>query len=339
MNYREVVNEAWGFTQENKKMIIWYAFFPSLLTTLAGILLLIYQYFALRSSPLFENWDRSFTSIAVTTVLDVIRSNFSSSVPFIIIAVIIVLLYIFVPAFCEGAIIQLIARKKNGHAIRTRDGIRFGFLSFLPIFEYTWLIRTFSLVSMLTQMSFIGRNLGLETLKSLLPIFVLFAIAGIIMTVLFTYSEFFIIIDDNKVMESIAKSSTLVITHLEETLLLLFLMLIISVRIILQILIVLLIPGIIFGFIYLFASSAFPAVGITIGTIIGLIFLYAASYLSGTIHVFAATVWTFTFLKLTDEGIVSARENFSESDEIRLKKREFRETKRAEEEEARESGE
>jgi hypothetical protein len=304
---RRIIAEAWTFTQSNKKMIIWYAFFPALLSTLSGIIYALYQFYAFKSSTLFENWPRSFGYYLFTTVLGVIRDNFSSFVPFLIFAIVIGILYIFVPPLCEGSIIQLVARKKNGVEVRTRDGLRFGPMSFLPLFEYSWMARTFNLVAVFSMMSTIARNLGWETLNTFMPIIIIYAIVGVFLTVVFTYTEFFIVIDDYKVFKAITKSCVLVISHLGETIMLSILMLIISVRILVQILFVLLIPIIISGSIYIFASSTLPVIGITIGAVLGLITLYIASYLSAVIHVFAATVWTFTFLELTAEPRINAR--------------------------------
>lgn len=307
MDYRQTIREAWEFTQNNKKLTIWYAFFPAVFTTLAGIIYLTYQFFAFKSSPLFENWDHSFGYVLVTTIFQIIRENLSSSIPLLIIGVVILLLYLFIPALCEGAIIQLIARRKNGQNVRTRDGLKYGMLSFLPIFEYSSLIKTFSVFSILGEGAFVARNLGMDLFNALLPVMIIFIIAGLFLTLLFTYTEFFIVIDDGKVFDSIVKSSTLVIKHLEATLLLSVLMLIISIRIILQLLFVVLIPAIIMVPVYLFASSTIPEIGFFIGGILGLVALYFASYLSATIHVFAASVWTFTFLQLTKEEEISAR--------------------------------
>ena len=313
MNHRHIIAQAWEFTQNNKKMIYWYAFFPSLLTTMAGVIYLMYQYFAFRSSPLFENWNQSFTMVALKTVVDIVRQNISSTLPLIVVAVIIIILYLLVPSACDGAIIQLIARKKNGQDVRTRDGFRYGMMSFLPLFEYSWLIRTFSLVSLFGNASFVMRNLGMTAFWMASPVFVVIAIAGIAMAVLFTYAEYYIVIDDSKVLESVAKSAKLVFEHLEETILLSILMLIISVRILIQLLFVLLIPLAIIGSIYLFASWI-PWIGFAVGGVLGLGLLYLASYLSATIHVFAATVWTFSFLYLTNEPVVSAREKVEGKD-------------------------
>lgn len=308
MNYRQIIAEAWEFTQNNKKMTIWYAFFPALLTTVAGIIYLTYQYFAFLSSPLFENWDHGFLSVLIGTILQWVRENFSSAVPLIVIAAILGLFYLFFPPVCEGGLIQLIARKKNGQEIKTRNGIKYGMLYFLPLFEYSTLLGTFSLVSIFGEGAFVARNLGWEAFKTLSPIFIVFLLVGIVLTVLFSYTQFFIVIDDRKVFESIVKSCGLVIRHLEETLLLSILMIIISIRILVQIGVVILIPAVILTPIYFFASSALPEIGIVLGGVLGLIALYLASYLNGIIHVFAATVWTFTFLELTRQQEVSARD-------------------------------
>jgi hypothetical protein len=316
MKHKHIIADAWVFTQNNKKMIIWYAFFPALISTLAGIIYLGYQFFAFKSSVLFENWDRSFGSVLVTTILDVISKRFSGQIfTIIIVAIVIILLWLMLPSLCEGSIIQLIARKKNGLPVRTRHGIKFGMLSFMPLFEYFTLIKTFSLMSILGLGSTIARNFGMQAFNTLLPALIIFAIVSIILTLLLTYSEFFVVIDDCKVFKAIRKSCVLVISHLEETILLSILMLIISIRILVQLLFVLLIPIIISGSIYIFASMTLPTVGIVVGAILGLLTLYLASYLSATIHVFAATVWTFTFLELTNEPRLDARGELIKEDE------------------------
>lgn len=312
MNYRRVIAEAWEFTQNNKKMILVYAFLPAVIETLTGIIYLGYQFYALKSSPLFENWQSSFGSVLFSTVLDVLRNNISSIGPLIVTAIIIGVLYLLVPSICEGAVVQLVARKKNSQDVKTRHGIKYGLWSFLPLFEYSWLLRTISYVSVLSLMSSVARNLGMNAFNTFLIVFILYAIVSIVLTLLFTYTEFFIIIDDRKVFDSISRSCQLVVTHLEETIMLSIMMLIISLRILIQILFVLLIPAIVVASIYLFAATAVPYVGMIVGGVLGLGLLYLAAYLSGTIHVFAATVWTFTFLEFTAEQSVSAREKQAE---------------------------
>lgn len=304
---RKIIGEAWDFTQSNKKMIMWYALIPSFLTTLVGMFYLVYQYYAFLSSPIFENWERSFSYYALANIYRLVMGHFQSLWPLIIVAIIATIFYFLIPSFCEGSIIQLLARKRNGQDVKTRDGIRFGILYFLPIFEYSLFVKTFSITSLMTWLAFVLRNLGWDWFYFVLPFFAVMAVAGIILTLLFTYTEFFIVIDDRGVMEAVAKSTVLVVTHLEETILLTILMLIIGLRIIVQLLFVLLIPAIMVLLAYLFASTAIPSIGLIVGGIAGLVMLYLAAYLSGIIHVFAASVWVFTFLDLTNLEEESAR--------------------------------
>lgn len=307
MDHRRIIGEAWEFTQENKPIIRWYAFLPAVISTCAGIIYLIYQFYAFKSSRLFENWSTSLNYVMFQTVYDLIRNNIPALGPLIISVIIVVVLYFFVPPLLEGSIIQLIARKKNKLTVKTIDGVKYGFLSFLPMFEYATFVKTFQLTSLLGWMAMILRSMGWGGFETFLPIFIIGAVAAVFLTILFTYTEFFIVIDDYKVIESISRSCILVIKNWQETLLLSILMLIITLRIVIQILFVLLIPVILFGSIYLFTLASLQTVGIVVGVGIGLILLYIAAYLSSTIHVFASAVWTFTFLELTKDPELNAR--------------------------------
>lgn len=307
MEHRKIIGEAWEFTQNNKPIIRWYAFLPSLIATCYGILYLIYQFYAFKSSRLFENWGRSFTMIALTDAWQTLRDNFSVLWPFLVVAIVVVVLYFFLPPVTEGAIIQMTARKKNNIPVRTAEGLKYGFWTFLPMFEYTTMVRTFSVASMLGWASFIMRNLGWQAFVTFLPIFIIYGIAVIFMTILFTYTEFFIVIDDLKMLESITKSCLLVIRHLQETVLLSILMLIISVRIVLQLLFVVLIPVAMFAIVYFFTLANMEVAGIAVGSVLSAILLYIAAYLGSTIQVFSSAVWTFTFLELTGTPEIDAR--------------------------------
>jgi hypothetical protein len=88
-------------------------------------------------------------------------------------------------------------------------------------------------------------------------------------------------------------------------------MIIIGVRIVIQALIVFLIPGIVILVSGYIASIALQVTGVIIGLVIGGIALIVASYLNGIVDVFSYSVWTFTFLELTSEKEVSARESVS----------------------------
>jgi hypothetical protein len=308
MNYKEIVAEAWQFTQANKKLALWYGAVPAFFTTLIGVCYIVYQYYAFLSSQLFQQWNRSFLSLVATTILDFLRTNTGLIVPLLISAVILALGYFIVPVICQGALIQMIARRKNGQQIPGRKGFNYGFITFLPLFEYKLFVQTFSIFSLFSITGTAIRNFGWRVLWIIIPIFAFLLIVALFAAILFTYSEFFIVIDGDKVFSSIAKSVGLVTRHLEETVLLTILMLIISVRIIIQLLFVLLIPIVGIGVVYLMTAANLPTAGVILGSSLGLIGLFVAAYLNGIVHTFAMAVWTFTFLHLTSQTETSARD-------------------------------
>ena len=303
MNYRQIIGEAWRFTQENKKLIVWYAFMPSVLVTIVGVFYFIYQFYAFKSSPLFENWSQSFTFLALRAVYDIAREHANNLPAILIILGILALFYFFLPPITEGAIIQLIARKKNKQEVRIKDGLRYGFLSFLPLFNYSWIARTFNFFVILGEISLVVRSpyLGASALQVLWPVFILFIIASVVFTLLFVFTEYYIVIDDCHIKESMAKSAVMVVKHWDAAIVVSILMLIIAARIILQIVFVLLVPVGILMLIYFLASSTIPFFGFIIGIVMTMVALLFASYLGAIVHIFTSTVWVFTFLELTNK--------------------------------------
>ena len=308
MNYKEIVAEAWQFTQENRKLVIWYGALPAFFSTVVGIGYIIYQYYAFLSSSLFEKWNKSFLYVVFTTALDFLQNHRGAILPLLITAVVLLICYFFIPVILEGGLIQLIARKKNGQNVPLRKGFFYGLVYFLPLFEYKLFLQTVSIVSIFSILATSLRNLGWAILPTILPAAILALIAILVLAVFFTYTEFYIVIDEDGAFTAISKSFNLVVRNLEETLLLTILMLIIGLRIIIQILFVLLIPAVVIAVVYLLTLANLPNLGLALGAGIGLIGLLIASYLNGIIHTFAIAVWTITFLKLTAEINSNARD-------------------------------
>jgi len=307
MNYRQIIGEAWNFTQENKKLIVWYAFIPSLLGTIVGVGYLIYQFYAFKSSALFDNWSESFTVVALKAIVDALKSNVGSILPLTITAVILALLYFFLPPLTDGAMIQLIARKKNGQDVRIRDGMKHGLNYFLPLFSYSLVNRTFNIASLFWEAGFVLRNLGPDTFEALSPALIPLVIVSLLFMFMFAFAEYYIVIDDNHVTESMAKSTVLVFKHWGKTFRISTLMFLIGIRILVQIIFVMLVPLVVLmGFFY-FAASTLPDIGLWIGGGIGIIALFFASYLGAIVHVFTTTVWVFAFLDLTNTPEINAR--------------------------------
>lgn len=306
MNYRQIIGEAWLFTQENKKMIVWYAFVPSFLGTIFGVGYIIYQFFSFKT--FFEDSGSSFLTTVLHEALSIAETHKDIIIPVLIVLIIYGLMYFLLPPFIEGATIQLIARKKNQQDVRMKDGIRHGLMSFLPLFNYSLIARSFSLFSILGEAGIALRLLGWNAFETLLPIIIIILVVSLILAFFFSFTNYYLVIDDCKITEAMAKSASLVAKHWDTSIMITFLMLVIAVRIVLQIIFVLLFPMIILVVIYFIAASSLPFFGFVIGGVVGFIALILASYLGAVISVFSSSVWIFTFLKLTNAVEISARE-------------------------------
>lgn len=289
-------------------MILWYGFLPALLTTVVGIFYVTYQVLAFKASPLFDDAPRSFAYVVVTTIFDFIRNNISFTVPLIITAIILVIVYFLVPIILDASMVQVVARRRNGQDTNLVDGVKYGILRFLPYFEFSLIMRTFSLISISAEAAFVLRNLGPEVFQTFMPVFIILIVVTLILHILFTFAEYYIIIDDEGVMSGIVKSCTLVILNLQKTFILVVLMLIIAIRIIIQVILVIVVPAIVISALAFYTTVSLPSYGIIILGILSVIFLFFASYLAAVVHVFSVTVWTFTFIDFTSEEHLSARE-------------------------------
>lgn len=301
MKYRAIISEAWLITQENKKLIWWFAFIPSLLTFLVSMVYIVYQGISFWTSPYIRS-DATETHLLSTILekgVNIFTQNPSLGVFGIVMIALVLLTYLMLPVFTQGALIQLVARKRAGEPISVARGIGYGFNRFLQLFEYHTFVKTFSLVGIITEASFTFRIFGPEPFKIFGWIFLLFLIIALFLSLLLTYAEYYVVIDKEGVFSSIIKSSGLVIRQWHHTLFMLLLMAVIIVRVGLNVLVAALVPALIFAPIFFFTSITLAKIGVIVGAVAGVIILYFASYFLGVFHVFTTSVWTFTFLDLT----------------------------------------
>lgn len=309
MDYKKIIGESWVYTQKNKSLIRWFGFFPSIFTTIVGSGYIAYQFFSFKTSYIFSDGDKSFFEDVIVYVWNFGKGHISWTFPLIVIGVIFFIFYFLLPTLAKASAIQTISRNRNGQEAGVGTGLKYGILSMLKMIEYHALIKTFGFFSILIEMSFVIRNLGQEIFYFLLPIFILFLFISFTLTLLFTYSDFYIVIDDDGVFESMKKSGKLVFMNWKHTFLVTVLMMIIGIRIIIQAVLVFLIPLGIFLLSGYLATIAFPiATGVVVGAVMGFIALLITAYLNGIVDIFAYTVWTYTFLELTTEKELSARE-------------------------------
>ncbi|MDP4007604.1 MAG: hypothetical protein Q8P68_00245 [Candidatus Peregrinibacteria bacterium] len=317
MLYKRIIRDAWRFTQEQKRLVKWYALFPAILTTIAGILFIVYQYMAfVTSEALFAQHSESFLYRIISVYIKLFDTNTKLGITVTVFLIIAVIMHLFIPVFCQGALIQLIARHRNGDPIKVRNGISHGLLNFLPLFEYSLILRSFTLTSILGEGAFILRNFGWGWFEALIVPIIMMICVSMLLTLFFTYSEYFMVIDKKKVFASMKSSTLLVIKHWQHTFLILILMLIIGLRILINVLIVLIIPGVIIGIVAIFVySAALMKVGVIVGGLAGIFALYIASYFNAILDVWAKAIWVYSFLELTTQKEIDARGNIMSGNE------------------------
>ncbi len=309
MNYKQVISNAWHITQNNKRLIKFYAFVPSLIGTAIGILELLYQIIAFKKAHLFSGQhERSFAGDIIIFAANFFEKHTSLSLIIIPFIIIIILLYFLLAPFTRAASIQLIARIYNGQKVLLRDGFQYGTESFMRMFGYVSTIKKFSIVVILGIFAFFIRNIGISVFQTLwLPVLLITIIAWLI-GILLTYTEYFIVIDGLGIKKSMWKSIKTTIYYYEHTLLLVMLMIFIGARIILNAIFVFLIPIIIIISTSLVAAITLEKIGLVIGLIIGFCAYIFVSYLNAVVDVWSMSVWVITFLHLSAENEKTARD-------------------------------
>lgn len=310
MDYKKIISGAWQYTQAHKRLIRWFGFLPAVFTTLVAISTLLYQFFSFKNSYLFSGnagEEEGFLFEVVSFGWSFLQEHLSWTVPLIVIAAVFAFFYFLYPTLAVAGAIQVIAREKNGQDAGLTTGIKYGGRQFLPMLEYRAAMNVFSVMFILFEMAFTLRY-SLDFFLLLLPIFILFALAGLVMSLLFTYAEFFIVIDGEGIFSAMRSSARLVIAHWKHTFLITILMLIIGLRIIIQVVLVFLVPVLILIVTGYLSIILAPEISLIIGGVLGAVGLLFAAYLTGVVEIFSYTVWTHTFLNLTEEKELGARE-------------------------------
>jgi hypothetical protein len=299
MNVRDIVRKAWQITQVHLKKLIWYGFTPAFFGVTVSSAYLAYQYNAFRHSLLFEPEAASDVIGRAKSVWSLASLHPGISVTLIVIGILVLLGYALVPPIFRGTLIHALMQIRKYETIQ--GSLEVGIRKFFPMFEFALLTGAFSITTLFTESSFILRWWGEKVFFIALPILLFIAMAGLIISFLFTYTEYFIILRKKNLIKSLMESTVLVIANLKKTILVFVLMLLIGARIILNVLLVLLIPMLVVGATSYFATIFLSTFGLIFIGLVGFGILIVSSYLLGLFHIFATAVWVLTFTALTEK--------------------------------------
>ena len=258
-----------------------------------------YQYNTFRSSSLFDTSQRT-NILALFKGLWATASDHKILTTLIIILIALILVgYFITPPVFKGTLITALHNIKNDQPLK--GSMEVGIRNFFPIFEFSLLTGAFSITTLLTEANFILRWWGEKVLLVALTFLLFIAMVGLIINFLFTYTEYFIVLQKKPLIRSIMDSSILVVANLRKTILVFVLMLLIGARIILNVLLVLLIPMLVVFLMTYFATFFSSGLGLVLIGLFGLTILIVSSYLLGLFQIFATAVWVLTFEELTSD--------------------------------------
>ena len=262
---------------------------PWLLSILFLTVLLVYQSIY-TYVELFDKKDE-----ALLIILKLFHSDYLLEV--IISAVVFLIVYFILIPIYEWWLIKYIHLKNTDKPISTWDAFWQWLYKFFPIFEYNNIFSEFKIISILNAYLFIIRFIWIDYIVTINYIFFILLFFWIILNILFSYSKYIIILDNQPVFKAIWISSKITILNLRRTVKLYFLMLILNIRVIFNFIIFLSFPIIMVITIWLITTKIFLFVAITILVILFIIFILALWYLTAVLEVFKTSVWYFAYDK------------------------------------------
>jgi len=314
MNVRDVVKVAWQMTQDHSKKLIWYGAIPAFFTVIVSSVYIAYQYNSLRKASIFSSEDVSNFIETLRYYWELASDYRGLSILILGVGILILLGNYILPPIFKGALIRALVRIDRGES--ANGSLESGVRHFFPLFEFGIVMGAFGITFLFTESLFVLRWWGQDALFLALPILLFISMAGLVINFLFTYSEYYIVLEDKKIIKSIMESTVLVISNLRKTILVFVLMLLIGARIILNVLLVLLIPMLIVFLATYFATIFLSTFGMVMIGVFSLSILMLSSYLLGLFQVFATAVWVLTFKQLRLKSLGLRGEVYREEDKI-----------------------
>lgn len=293
MTPREIIAKAWAMTKKEKLLRRW-GFSSALLETLLNVKLLIYQ------SWFFYLYVIKGETISFFAMEELLLEYMPATIAWSLIIFIfsLVAVELVFPHFARGAVIGLAAKAHTKQEVK--GGLVLALYNCVPILIVHELFVLGGISTVITIGSLMIRY-GPAGDFLLLPLGLLIFFWAFSNALHFfaAFAEEAIVIHKMGPFEAIGKSMKLIISHLGHIVFLLILLFVISLRILINIVMILLIPGIVMGIGLLLAQVFSPVLSYSIGSFIGLILMVVGSYFFAYVTVFKQTVWTITYLELS----------------------------------------
>lgn len=292
MTPREIIASAWHITTRETLLRRW-GFAQTLLETLLEAKLVSYQMYFLYKY-MTEGEGAGFFDLEAILYQQVPLWLFLG---IIITFVVMVIIEIFLPKMCLGAVIGLGAKSYRKEDVS--GGLVLALYNFWPIFAIQELFLFSSVTTTVTAVSLTLRY-GVEGWRPMtIGFLILFFLLSNILKFFASFAEEAVVIRKVGLLRAMGQSFKLVISYLSHIMFLLLLLLMISIRIAINAVTILFIPGIAIGLGFLLPLFLPSALSYVIATVVTAIAVVFVSYLLTYLHVFKQTVWTITYLELS----------------------------------------
>ena len=217
---------------------------------------------------------------------------------FMIMLVVIIIVEWLFPHMATGAIIGLAAKSLRKEEVK--GGLVLGIYNFFPIFAIHEFFMLSRVTVLITVCSLILRYGGQAATLGIIVVISIYAFSNIL-RFFFIFAEEAVVIRKEGIRKALKVSFKLVISYLGHIIFLLLLFFIITLRIFINAAMIILVPGVIMGIGYLLTLFLPAVISYTVGSIIGLILIGIASYFFAYLEVFRQTVWTLTYMVLSEK--------------------------------------
>lgn len=296
MNFKkEIILPSWKIIAIDNKVKKMY-FLPWILGILFLTVMLVYQT-VYTYVVIAEKENEAFNII-----LNFFEKSYFWEV--IIIALILLLLYIFLVPIFEWALIKYLDKRENEwfeKNISSSDVLWVWLYKFLPIFEYDQMFSKFKFLSIINFYLFSLRLIWVEYITQLSWWYFIVFIFSMFVNIFFSYSKYEIVLWNKKVFEAIWSSAKIAILNLKTTVKLYFLIFLLNFRVIFNFIILLIFPFLISLAIWFFTTKIFLTISIIILVILFIILIAFISYLSAVLEIFTTSLWYYAWKSWKDK--------------------------------------
>lgn len=279
-----IVLPAWKLASESatiKKL----NFLPSFLATAYLSCIILYQV-AWSYVNVFQLKDRFFS-----LVIDFAHASYF--VETLVTVGILFLIYLLVNPIAEGGLIYLISHKDSGDPWDkplTR-ALSIGLKNFLPIFEAHNLLAPFKLLAIVTEYLFLLRIFGKDYAMAISGIMLGYLGLSFIVNVMFAYTRFFIVFEQDRAFEAMGKSVRMTLENLDVTFRLYFTLVVVYVRTLLTVIAFIVFPFILSAILTYVTMAFLQTVAVIVIGIAIVCFLGFVSHLNSVLEIFVEALW------------------------------------------------